>query len=89
MEILIAVLIMVILGTLFFTILPYLLPFFLILFLYSLYHNYRVRKQMRDYYERQQRPDNTHTYEEAQRSANGNPDVIDVEYSEETLDDEK
>lgn len=76
MEVLITLMIMIIIGSLFFAILPYLLPFFLILFLLSLYHNYKVRKQYRDYFE-------------DQRTRNTDSDVIDVEYSEETIDDEK
>ena len=89
MEVLITLMIMIIIGSLFFAILPYLLPFFLILFLLSLYHNYKVRKQYRDYFE-DQRTQNFYTQDHTQqRTRNTDLDVIDVEYSEETIDDEK
>lgn len=88
MEVLILLLIMVIIGTLFFALLPYLLPLFLILFLYSLYRSYVMRKKYRDYFEGQQHTDASDPYNE-QRSQSGDSDVIDVEYSEETIDHEE
>ena len=87
MEVLILLLIMFVIGTLFFALLPYLLPVFLILFLYSLYRNYVMRKKYRAYFEEQQpyTSDAGSEYRPQKKDA----DVIDVEYSEETIDHEE
>ena len=89
MEVFILMMILMFICILFVSLLPYLRPLWIILFLYSLYRNYKVRKQMQKHFGQQYYQDESHEQSGQSRSQNNSNDVIDVEYSEETIDDEK
>lgn len=80
MEIVIALLLFFLLILLFFHLLPFLIPLFLILLALSIYRSYRIRKQFQPHAEDPQ----PHDPRKQERE-----DVIDVEYTEETVDDER
>ncbi len=80
MEILIALLLFFLLILLFFHLLPFLIPLFLILLALSVYRSYKVRKQFQQHAE-DPRPHDPRGQD--------HEDVIDVEYTEETVDDER
>ena len=84
MEFVIALLLIFLVGMLFLQVLPFLLPLFLILLIVSIYRSYRARKQFEQHVEQSRPPDPHERGQERQ----GAGDVIDVEYTEETVDDE-
>ena len=84
MEFVIALLLIFLVGMLFLQVLTFLLPMFLILLIVSIKRSYRARKHYNHHVE-QSPPNNPH---ERGQDRQGAGDVIDVEYTEETVDDE-
>lgn len=96
MQYVIMLLFLFILFMLFFTLIPFLLPVLLILLIVGFYQSYRLRRNVQRQYEEaareyeQQMKQNGYHQERSGGSAHSDTsDVIDVEYTEETVEDEK